>query len=278
MTIWEIDLYRRPLRDEAGQPLWELVICSRDRQVAAYAFCPQSDVNGRWVTEQLADLAAQTAQPKEIYVFRPQSLSLIETAGQSLGIAVVPTRRTPTLKAYLRDRLAFYRTLPQYTQEPYDPTQVEQLPPVPLPESLWGDRWQFGAIAAGDIEPFFREKPVPILDMPAVLLPMHLQIPSTLPIPGVIIEGGRQSMRLAQWVQAQRPVSLDYVPGEPDGLILAAGLCDRWVLATFDDADLVQPAQTYRQRQQESQGLHFLLIQPDDSGITYSGFWLLQTV
>ncbi|MEO0948751.1 MAG: Tab2 family RNA-binding protein, partial [Cyanobacteria bacterium J06641_5] len=24
--------------------------------------------------------------------------------------------------------------------------------------------------------------------------------------------------------------------------------------------------------------LHFLLVQPDNSGLTYSGFWLLQTI
>ncbi|MGF1498107.1 MAG: Tab2/Atab2 family RNA-binding protein [Elainellaceae cyanobacterium] len=276
MTIWEVDLYRRPLQDEAGHPLWELVICSSDRQIAAYAFCPQPEVNARWVAEQIADLAAQAERPKELRVFRPQSLSLVETAGQSLDIPVVPTRRTPALKSYLRDRLSFYRSLPQYTQEPYEPVQVEQPPPIPLPESLWGDRWQFGAIAAGDLEPFFREKPVPILEMPGALLPVNLQIPSNQSVPGVIIEGGRQSMRLARWVQEQRPVALNYVSGEPDGLILEAGLCDRWVVATFTDPDIRQSAQTYQQRQQDSQGLHFLLIQPDDSGVTYSGFWLLQ--
>ncbi|NEQ67039.1 MAG: DUF1092 family protein, partial [Symploca sp. SIO2D2] len=25
-------------------------------------------------------------------------------------------------------------------------------------------------------------------------------------------------------------------------------------------------------------GLHFLLVQPDDSGMTYTGFWLLQNI
>jgi hypothetical protein len=51
---------------------------------------------------------------------------------------------------------------------------------------------------------------------------------------------------------------------------------DRWILVTFEDAEVAQAAQVYEQRKQQSQGLHFLLVQPDDSGITYTGFWLLQ--
>ncbi|MHC5721400.1 MAG: Tab2 family RNA-binding protein, partial [Nostoc sp.] len=35
-------------------------------------------------------------------------------------------------------------------------------------------------------------------------------------------------------------------------------------------------AQAFEQLKQQSRGLHFLLVQPDDSGMTYSGFWLLR--
>nr|WP_317106120.1 Tab2 family RNA-binding protein [Chroococcidiopsis sp. SAG 2025] len=41
-------------------------------------------------------------------------------------------------------------------------------------------------------------------------------------------------------------------------------------------SNLENLAQIYAQRQQQSQGLHFLLVQPDDSGMTYTGFWLLR--
>jgi hypothetical protein len=104
-----------------------------------------------------------------------------------------------------------------------------------------------------------------------------LGIASNIPIPGVIIYGGRQSMYIARWLKQVQPVSLTYISGAPDGLILEAGLADRWVIATFDDAEVAIAAKNYQQRQQQSQGLHFVLIQPDDSGMTYSGFWLLQS-
>lgn len=57
-----------------------------------------------------------------------------------------------------------------------------------------------------------------------------------------------------------------------------AKIGDRWVMATFEDSEMAAAAQTYQQRKQLIKGLNFLLVQPDDSGMTYSGFWLLQDV
>jgi RNA-binding protein Tab2/Atab2 len=94
----------------------------------------------------------------------------------------------------------------------------------------------------------------------------------------VVIDGGRQSMRLARWLQSVNSVEINYISGDPDGLILEAGLVDRWVLATFSDRDITTAARTYQQRLSPSKGLHFLLVQPDNSGMTYSGFWLYRNV
>jgi RNA-binding protein Tab2/Atab2 len=90
-----------------------------------------------------------------------------------------------------------------------------------------------------------------------------------------VIDGGRRSLPLARWLQDSQPVSLNHIAGAPDGLILEAGDLDRWIVATFEDPEVRSAAQVYEQRKQASQGLHFLLIQPDDSGMTYTGFWLL---
>jgi hypothetical protein len=260
MKIWQVDFYRRSRQDESGQPLWELLICDPvgDTAPILSAFCPQREANSRWLTQQIQSIAPL---PDRIQVFRPQALSLLQAACQPLGIAVESTRRTSVLK--------------QVLQEKYGTIALEQSPPVPLPENLWGDQWRFGAIAAQDL-PVFSHRMIPVKDIPDALLPMNLNLSSTAPIPGVIIDGGKQAMRLARWVAETRPYGLRSVPGEPDGLILEAGLGDRWVMTTYDDPEVRSAAQTFRERQQSANGLHFLLIQPDDSGITYSGFWLLQ--
>ena len=277
-SIWQADFYRRPWRDDNGQVLWELLICDaeggspRDHRAGNFryeALCPQAAANASWLVEQLQLAASQL--PDIIQVFRPQSLSLITTAGQKLGITVEPTRRTGALKQWLRSRI------PQYsTNGAYNPLALDKPPPVPLPENLWGDRWRFASLPAGDLETAFKDRPLPILDMPESILPLNLGLASTIAVPGVIIYGGRQSMQLARWLQAAQPIALNYVSGELAGLVLEAGLADRWIVATFSDDEAIASAQIYAQRQQQSQGLHFLLVQPDDSGMTYTGFWLLR--
>ncbi|MBE9179814.1 Tab2/Atab2 family RNA-binding protein [Oculatella sp. LEGE 06141] len=277
MKVWQADFYRRPLQDDAGHALWELVVCGAAGEFHVEAFCSQPAANSAWLAAQLQAIADDRPLPDIIQVFRPQSLSLIEAACKPLGIAVEPTRRTPTLKHWLQQRAEQYRTMANYTGQPYAPVELEKPPPAPLPETLWGERWRFAAIDAGDLVPVFQHRPIPILEMPEALLPLRLNVPSTVAVPGVVIDGGRQSMQLARWLQQVRPVSLTYIPGEPDGLILEAGLVDRWIVATFDDREVAAAAQTFRERLSASQGLHFLLVQPDDTGVTYSGLWLLQS-
>ena len=276
MRIWQADFYRRPLKDATGQVLWELLICDSTRHFTYQALCPQSEANANWLVSQLRQAEGENL-PDIIQVFRPQSLSLMETAAQQLGIKVEGTRRTLALKQWLQERASQYSKQENYMGEAYNPIAVDKPPPLPLPENLWGDRWRFASLPAGNLEESFSDRPVPILQMPEFFLPLKLGIASTVPIPGVVIDGGRQSMKLARWLQDVQPVSLNYIAGAPDGLILEAGLVDRWVVATFEDNEVAAAARTYEQRKGLSRGLHFLLVQPDDSGMTYTGFWLLRT-
>lgn len=275
MTVWEIDFYRRPLQDEAGNLLWELLVCNPVGDFQYQAFCPQAEASADWLVAQLQMLVAASSMPDRICVFRPQTLNLIE-AGKHFGIAVEPTRRTPTLKRWLEERARQYPTLAGYTGQTYQSLALDKLPPVPLSERLWGDRWRFATLPAADLVDAFSDRMIPVLDLPDSLLPLNLGLSSTMPIPGVVIDGGRQAMRLALWLQQAQPISLSYIPGALDGLILEAGLVDRWILTTFEDAEVATAGQEFERRKQLSQGLHFLLVQPDDSGITYSGFWLLK--
>jgi hypothetical protein len=275
MGVWQADFYRRPLRNAAGQALWELLICDATHRFTYEALCPQSEANANWLVSQLQQAAGENL-PDAIQVFRPQSLSLIEAAAQKLGIAVEATRQTTALKEWLQERASQYSKQEGYTGEAYNPIAIDKPPPLPLAENFWGEQWRFASLPAGNIEEAFAERPIPILQMPEFLLPLKLGLASSLAVPGVVIDGGRKSMQLARWLQEAKPVSLNYIAGAPDGLVLEAGLVDRWVVATFEDNEVATAARTYEQRKQLSRGLHFLLVQPDDSGMTYTGFWLLR--
>ena len=280
MMIWQVDFYRRPLQDEQGNPLWELLACDA-AHFAAQAYCPQPEVSADWLTQALQVFAQEAGGlPDQIQVFRPQCLSLLETACLPLSVRVTPARDLPALKQLLQQRAKAYPKLPFYSPPPigqlYNPIALDQPPPLPLPENLWGERWQFAALPAGELAPAFQNRSIPALEMPESRLPLALKLPSDLPIPGVIIEAGRRSMILTRWLQQAKPHALSAIAGEPDGLILEAGLVDRWVLTTFSDPEVSTAARSFQSRQQAALGLHFLLVQPDNSGMTYSGFWLLR--
>ncbi|MFK8183298.1 MAG: Tab2/Atab2 family RNA-binding protein [Phormidesmis sp.] len=274
---WQLDFYRRPLQNPDAKPLWELLICTPDMSFTYTEFCPQADVSAPWIRQQL-EIAQSRAGgwPSHIAIFRPQSVSLTEVACRELPTTVHPTRATPALKQWLHQRAAWYPSLNNYTHEPYEATTIERPAPTPIADYLMGEQWQFAAINADGLTRL-SEEPIPITALPENLTPIKLGLPSNLPIPGVIIDGGRQSMDLAQWLQSVTPVMLQYIPGPPDGLLLEAGLAERWIMATFQDNDVSAAARTFTERKLAAQGLHFLLIRPDDSGMTYTGLWLLQS-
>jgi hypothetical protein len=277
MSVWQVDFYRRPLQDEAGNVLWELLLCDVEGSFSYSDVCPQPQASAAWLQELLERLAnIGYFLPQTIQVFRPQTLALLEVACRGLGIVVEPTRHTPALKQLLKRQSLTYAQDPRYTRQPYAPLDLDRPPPLPLGEILWGDHWGFASYPAGDLLEVFRDCPIPFLAIPPDFVPLQLGIASTTPVPGVIITGGRRSIQLARWVQETRPVSLDFIPGAPDGLILEAGLADRWVVATFDDAEMRSAGAEFERRKQVTQGFHFVLVQPDESGMTYSGFWLLQ--
>ena len=269
MIIWQADISSRPQHNDRGEVLWELVICAAEGGWFQAAICPQKQVNSDWIAHQI-QLAAGADLPQVIQVFRPQSLRMIQSAGKKLGIEVIATRRTIALKKLLQQQAQSYG-IPNY-----QPLEIESPPPLPIPDVLMGEKWQFVTLTAKELVTEFNDRPIPIVSMPDYLLPPHWGLGGNVAIPGVIIYGGRQSMRLARWIAETQPVSLNFLGDDPGGLVLDSGLADRWVMVTFNDAQVSQAARLYEARKKLVHGLHFLLVTPDDSGITDSGIWLFQ--
>ncbi|NEP63767.1 MAG: DUF1092 family protein [Symploca sp. SIO2G7] len=273
---WQLDFYRRPLKNSESHPLWELLLCTSEMAFSYAETCPQPQADAMWLRHQLKQAIHRAGyRPASLQVFRIQTQTLTEVACRELDIPVVPKRDLPTLKQWLRQRAAWYPNLKTYTGEAYSPFSMERAVPVPLPDNLWGKTWRFAGLSNADLLRFQYEA-IPIRSVPKELLPLEIGLSSTVLIPGVVIDGGRRAMVLSQWLESVRPVFLKYIAGQPDGLILEAGLSDRFVLTTFDDADVRGAANAFEQRKATAKGLHFLLIRPDDSGMTYSGLWLLQ--
>ncbi|MBE9043774.1 Tab2/Atab2 family RNA-binding protein [Pleurocapsales cyanobacterium LEGE 10410] len=276
MKIWQADFYYLP--SQAGQDRqWELVICDRaavsDSHVAKPIYtaqCYSADANASWLEQQIL-LAAEGSLPSRLEVFRPQALGLLTVVAEKLGIKIEPTRNTEALKQILNQRAKNYPN--------YHPLALEKPPPQTLPEEIWGDRWQIANIAAGQIVDLFGDRPIPICSLPKDFYPINLNLSSDLFVPGIVVYGGRKSMQLARWIERQNPAFINYIPtevGKSGGFVLETGLVDRWVFNTFESQQAASIAQEYERKKRAGKGLHFLLIQPDDSGMTYTAFWLLK--
>lgn len=145
-------------------------------------------------------------------------------------------------------------------------------PPQPLPENLWGKTWKFVTLSADDLEFGLLQRPIPLSKV--AMLPSELALAPATMIPGVIIEAGRRSLKLAQWIQTQQPTYIASVLAELNGLLLNTQSQQRWILMTYQDPEMVQAAKAFEEQKLRVKGLHFLLIQPDDS--TQSGLWVLR--
>jgi hypothetical protein len=149
-------------------------------------------------------------------------------------------------------------------------------PPQPLPENLWGDRWQFVSLPAEDLEFRLWERPIPVRDAAPLALPSQQNLGSSVTIPGILINAGRQAMVLSRWLLARKPAQIAAVNLELGAIILTTAQRERWILATYQDAMVREAAQTFESRKAPCRNIHFLLIQPDDSGITHTGLWILK--
>lgn len=273
MKIWQSDLFRN-LSSPEIQDRWLLIICDREGNLIYQAECEQSKLNATWLTNQLKE-AIQDSPPDKIQIFRPQITGLFSLATESLNVSLETTRRTPAIKQKIR----------QYTENNLSVKSgtnylsLDRPPPQNLPENIWGNNWNFVSIASGEIINFVQNRPIPFCDLPDTLLSINSQLNPTIKIPGIVINGGKKSLAIARWLVQEQPVALNYIPteiGKSGGLVLESGLVDRWILATFDSLAVAQAAKAYQQAKEQAQQLHFLLVQPDDSGMTYTGFWLLK--
>jgi len=271
MIIWQSDLYHYP----QIEPQWQLVICNLDGTLIYEMVCSAGQVSAEWLTQQIQE-AARGKLPAKIQIFRPQIVGLFQIATKDLGIEIEATRRTNVLKEKLQSYLPTNST----GQSQDKLLGLEKPPPQALPEDIWGENWNFISMRANDLINFISDRPIPIRTIPELLHPVNLGIASDTVIPGIVVYGGRKSMILARWLVQQQPVALNYIPteiGKSGGLILESGLVDRWIFATFESEAVAKAAKNYEQQKRDGKKLHFLLIQPDDSGITHTGIWLLST-
>ncbi|AGY57422.1 Tab2/Atab2 family RNA-binding protein [Gloeobacter kilaueensis] len=269
MEPWELDFYRCPLVGAAGQRLWELLVCTASGRMLLSRFCEAKEATTDWLTAQLAALVTREGGPPlEIGSFRTATYNLALPACRELGIPLRHSRRTI---AVLRQRAERERNI--YPQRPdYRPlpaaVALQKAVPEPFPDELLADSWGFSALPGSEIAQL-HQLPISYLEAPLIAI--------DAPVPGVFLFSATRARAIAGWLSVHEPVSLQYTRSQIDGIVLETGLDERWILATFNDPEMRRRGEQFQERLQQSTGLHFLAVRPEQSGHEITGFWLLQT-
>ncbi|HEY9809588.1 MAG TPA: Tab2/Atab2 family RNA-binding protein [Halomicronema sp.] len=282
---WELDYYSRPVFDEAGKKLWEVLLCespssNSDEPLFRFSkFCTGANVNSAWLKEAIAEAISKApAPPREIRFFRRQMTNMISKACNDLGVAPKPSRRTIALNHWINDRYKnFYPEQPGYQEAPPTPSvRVEMLAPSPLPDALIGQKWAFVTLEAGAFTDI-GEWDIAFGDHFPILGENSLvpEITPETPIPGLIIFSPR-AVALAGWMSGLELAFLkaDGVP--PDRLLLETGATESWILANRLNKETQVEAKNFQLAKQQAQNVHFIAVQTDPNSESFAGFWLLQ--
>ncbi|HIK11194.1 MAG TPA: Tab2/Atab2 family RNA-binding protein [Oscillatoriaceae cyanobacterium M33_DOE_052] len=303
-TTWELDFYSRPMVDDAGKKVWEVLICESptgiygsEKPFRFQKFCPNTEVNSVWLGNAIEE-ATQIAgvAPKKIRFFRRQMNNMISKACQDKGIDAVPSRRTGQLQRWLQERMELvYPNQPGFKAEGVmTSVRFETPPPSPLPDALRGDKWAFVTLAAADFQDMdqwqidFGEA-FPIFSATTTEPGKEgsnyvVAAPELTPesrIPGAIVFSSR-ALALAGWMSGLDLAFLRVEFGSGVSgvgkLILETGASQSWILASFRDEKTRQEAKRFAEAKEKSQQIHFLAVQSDPDAESFAGFWLLQEV
>lgn len=280
---WELDFYSRPILEPDGKKRWELLICSTpDLTGDAPPFrfvrpCPAGSVNSSWLKQAL-NAALENAveqglgHPRRLRCWRASMRTMVQRAAEGLGLELVPSRRCYTLVEWLQEReRSVYPEEEGYMAGPLAPGPLPIQPlALPLPEAARGDSWSWATLPLEAL----REAPEWPMGFNG-LVPIPPALDTDVPIPGLRLFSASRALAIAGWLAGLEPVRLEICGRQ---LVLEAGLEDRWLLASLNDAEAEAASEAFRRSIDQAGGLQFVAVQASESATSLEGFWLLRSL
>lgn len=285
-TVWELDFYSRPVLDENGKKLWEVLICESPNDIERspdtlfkYAqYCSSKSVNSLWLKEAIEQAIAEAEMtPRKIRFFRRQMNNMIVKACEDIGITPLPSRRTYALNQWIDERMDdFYPQEAGYDLKTAQTASVQYPPlnPIPLPDAVKGDRGDKWTLVSLPASAFDEMKEWDIAFEESFSLSLAKATPDTI-IPGLIIYSPRATP-LAAWMSGLEMGYLMPEKSTKPQLRLETGLSDSWTLVNLTSKDMVEEAEKFEVAKQKANGVHFLAVQTAPDSEKFAGFWLLK--
>ncbi|EFJ49209.1 hypothetical protein VOLCADRAFT_74347 [Volvox carteri f. nagariensis] len=279
-TVWEIDFCSRPLLDERGKKVWELLICDPERKFEYSEYFPNSKINSAELKRAIERILAQAGaqRPEKARFFRSQMQTIITKALTDCQIKAVPSRRCFTVMSWINERLdSVYKTDPRYSDKAQSLFQLDLGPPEALPDALRGEQWAFVQLPLGTLLQMLRKvEEGEIFGGTFSLGTAGLQdLPMDILIPGVVVFS-RRALPLAAWTNGLEIAAVK-ADVQRSCLILETGVNQRWKYGSWrPNEDSIGEAEGWEIAKEGVKGLHFLAVQPDPDSEELNGLWLLQ--
>ena len=117
---WQIDFCSRPLKDDRGKKVWELLITDEDRSFEHAEFFPNNRINSVELAKALQKVVAKRTEetgepPRKVKFFRSQMMTIITRACKECELESLPSRRCQTMLSWLEERMeTVYKKHPGY--------------------------------------------------------------------------------------------------------------------------------------------------------------------
>lgn len=275
-AVWELDFCSRPILDERGKRVWELLICDPQRNFEYSQYFPNNKITSAELKKALEAVLSQpgAVRPERVRFFRAQMQTIISRALSDLSMKPTPSRRCFALTRWLAERLeSVYRPHPGFTDKAVGSTifQLDLGPPEELPGALRGEAWAFVQLPLATL----RQELAAVEANTAFGATIDLSLLGDEPSPDTLIPGvavySRRADPLAAWTNGLELAALQ-ADTERAYLILETGVAERWRYGAYRRTpETTAEAAAWDTAKQAVGGLHFLTIMASEDAEDCAG-------
>jgi len=270
--IWEIDFFSKPVLNENGKKLWELIIVNNKGTFEHIESIPNNLINSKELRKRInLILKSAKVKPVAIKFFRTQMFNMINIALSELELNVRPSRKTRLLMEKLKEREeTVYEKMNGFKSflREIDIIQTLKKTPERMPDFLRGDSYIFAAIDIKSLKDVLNQKPK-FLE----LFQPSFSSEKELSIPGLIIISNR-AKSLSSWLNSIELFGI-LCDIERKDLIIECGLDTQYLFGKIKN-DQYKESKVFEENKKISGGYHFIAVQSNSSNQEIVGFWLLK--